>query len=103
MAVSMRSRSMVVLLALAELACGKRAPSGIAGVTDAGLEADGAAAIPEVAQAPEAGADSLLLDAAGADAGLRSPGELAYQQFIDAYNDRYRRRLVGCFNFNAST
>src|SRR5688572_26745854 len=99
---------LVLALALAGLACGGGAPSGAPAVADAGREEDTAA--PDVRDAPRAApaevgaqADAPSPDGTAADAGLLSPAEVAYRQFVEAYNFRYRQRLVGCFNLNAST
>jgi len=93
----------VALVTLAWSACG-----GTVATPRAALDAaahDLAAAGPEVALTVDATwiADAPAADSAAGEVGLVTAAELAYRQFVDAYNVRYRQRLVGCFNLNAST
>ena len=99
----MKSGWLFALIALAPAACGKRTGSGslTPGLDALGPEPDGASVPrPDGATAP---ARDAAVDTAIADAGPPAPAEDAYRQFISDFNDGYRRRLVSCFNFAASS
>src|SRR4051812_32545460 len=99
----MKSGWLFALIALAPMACGKRTGSGS---LTPGLDA--AAPEPDPPSGPRSGraagpAPDAAVDLAIADAAPPAAAEDAYRQFISAFNDGYRRRLVSCFNFAASS
>jgi hypothetical protein len=100
----MKSGPLAVFLAVAALACAKHGSGSPPDGGAAGADTTPGAPDAPFAAAPDAG---LAIDASDAaftgDTGLLSPPELGYVQFVAAYNAGYRRRLVGCFNFDPRT